>query len=150
MDAPLRRKRVFRFSIATLLFLMLCLGGYLGGYRAGFNRGTQDVASATTFVRTYPVADLLTPKNPAAAATADFDDLIDVIVATVSPKDWTEKGTGDGEIQPFPSNMSLVVAQNQANHQAIADLLEGLRKSQASIALKPAKTEPNPKADVRN
>jgi hypothetical protein len=150
MAEQVRKKRVLRFSVAAMLFLMLCLGGYLGGYRVGFNRGTQDAANATIFVRTYPVADLLTPKNPAATASPDFDELIDVIVATVSPKDWMEKGTGDGEIQPFPSNMSLVVAQNQANHQAIADLLEGLRKSQASIAINPVKSEPNTKAGVRN
>ncbi|HMP06075.1 MAG TPA: hypothetical protein PJ982_06980 [Lacipirellulaceae bacterium] len=41
-----------------------------------------------------------------------------------------ENGTGEGEIQPFPNNLSLVISQTQRVHEQIADLLEQLRRLQ--------------------
>jgi general secretion pathway protein D len=41
-----------------------------------------------------------------------------------------ENGTGEGEIQPFPTNLSLVISQTQRVHEQIADLLEQLRRLQ--------------------
>ena len=41
-----------------------------------------------------------------------------------------ENGTGEGEIQPFPTNLSLVISQTQQVHEQIADLLEQLRRLQ--------------------
>ncbi len=40
-----------------------------------------------------------------AAANADFDSLIDLIVSTVEHDSWMENGTGEGEIQPFPNGV---------------------------------------------
>ncbi|MCG8449736.1 MAG: general secretion pathway protein GspD [Pirellulales bacterium] len=70
------------------------------------------------------------PGNPGGAALADFDSLIDLIVSTVEHDTWMENGTGEGEIQPFPTNLSLVVSQTQPVHEQIADLLEQLRRLQ--------------------
>ena len=39
-----------------------------------------------------------------AAASADFDSLIDLIQSTVAYDTWSENGTGDGEITPFAIN----------------------------------------------
>ena len=39
------------------------------------------------------------------AANADFDSLIDLITSTVEYDSWMENGTGQGEIQPFPSGV---------------------------------------------
>ena len=64
------------------------------------------------------------------AASADFDSLIDLIVSTVEHDTWMENGTGEGEIQPFPTNLSLVISQTQPVHEKIADLLEQLRRLQ--------------------
>ena len=64
------------------------------------------------------------------AANADFDSLIDLIVSTVEHDSWMENGTGEGEIQPFPTNLSLVISQTQRVHEQIADLLEQLRRLQ--------------------
>ncbi len=64
------------------------------------------------------------------AANADFDSLIDLIVSTVEHESWMENGTGEGEIQPFPTNLSLVISQTQSVHEQIADLLEQLRRLQ--------------------
>ena len=53
------------------------------------------------------------PGSPGGAANADFDSLIDLIVSTVEYDSWMENGTGEGEIQPFPTNLSLVISQTQ-------------------------------------
>ena len=70
------------------------------------------------------------PGSPGGAANADFDSLIDLIVSTVEHDTWMENGTGEGEIQPFPTNLSLVVSQTQNVHEQVADLLEQLRRLQ--------------------
>jgi general secretion pathway protein D len=70
------------------------------------------------------------PGGLGGAANADFDSLIDLIVSTVEHDSWMENGTGDGEIQPFPTNLSLVISQTQRVHEQIADLLEQLRRLQ--------------------
>lgn len=70
------------------------------------------------------------PGGLGGAAQADFDSLIDLIVSTVEHDSWMENGTGEGEIQPFPTNLSLVVSQTQRVHEQIADLLEQLRRLQ--------------------
>jgi general secretion pathway protein D len=70
------------------------------------------------------------PAGMGAAANADFDSLIDLIVSTVSTETWAENGGGEAEIRPFPTNLSLVISQTQAVHEEIADLLEQLRRLQ--------------------
>jgi general secretion pathway protein D len=70
------------------------------------------------------------PGSLGGAAAADFDTLIDLIVSTVEHESWMENGTGEGDIQPFPTNLSLVISQTQRVHEQIADLLEQLRRLQ--------------------
>jgi general secretion pathway protein D len=70
------------------------------------------------------------PGGLGGAAQADFDSLIDLITSTVEHDSWMENGTGEGEIQPFPTNLSLVISQTQRVHEQIADLLEQLRRLQ--------------------
>jgi general secretion pathway protein D len=70
------------------------------------------------------------PGGLGGAANADFDSLIDLIISTVDHDSWMENGTGEGEIQPFPTNLSLVISQTQRVHEQIADLLEQLRRLQ--------------------
>ncbi len=70
------------------------------------------------------------PGGLGGAASADFDSLIDLIVSTVEFDSWMENGTGEGEIQPFYTNLSLVISQTQRVHEEIADLLEQLRRLQ--------------------
>ncbi len=70
------------------------------------------------------------PGGLGGAAAADFDSLIDLIVSTVDHDSWMENGTGEGEIQPFPTNLSLVISQTQRVHEQIADLLAQLRRLQ--------------------
>lgn len=144
MDNQFHPKRLFRYSIAVLLFAMLCVSGYFGGYRIGFDRGTYD--RSQLYVVSYPVNDLVVNPVTQAATSADFDSLIDLIVTGISPQDWMENGSGSGEIQPFPSNLSLIVSQTKENHKAIAKLLEQLRKAQPPVVklLRSAQTGSTP------
>lgn len=70
------------------------------------------------------------PGGLGGAASADFDSLIDLITSTIEHDSWMENGTGEGEIMPFPTNLSLVISQTQRVHEQIADLLEQLRRLQ--------------------
>ena len=70
------------------------------------------------------------PGGLGGAAQADFDSLIDLIINTVERDTWLENGTGEGEIQPFATNLSLVISQTQRVHEEIADLLAQLRRLQ--------------------
>jgi general secretion pathway protein D len=60
---------------------------------------------------------------------ADFQTLINLIQQTVAPTTWNTVG-GTGAIQPFPTNLSIVVSQTQEVHEEIADLLDQLRRLQ--------------------
>jgi general secretion pathway protein D len=60
---------------------------------------------------------------------ADFDSLIDLITSTIEQESWTDKG-GQGSIEPFNTNLSLVISQTQEVHEKIADLLQQLRRLQ--------------------
>jgi Protein of unknown function (DUF1598) len=40
-----------------------------------------------------------------AAANADFDSLIDLIVSTVATETWSENGGGEAEVRPFPGGV---------------------------------------------
>jgi hypothetical protein len=45
------------------------------------------------------------PGAQGGAANADFDSLIDLIQSTVEYDSWMENGSGEGEIQPFPTGV---------------------------------------------
>ena len=67
--------------------------------------------------------------SAAGGSQADFASLIDLIQNTVAPQTWNTVG-GQGAIQPFPTNLSIVVSQTQEVHDEIADLLQQLRRLQ--------------------
>ena len=69
------------------------------------------------------------PGGMGGAAQADFDTLIELITATISPDSWEDVG-GEGSIQGYPTNLSLVVSNTQDVHEQIADLLDQLRQLQ--------------------
>jgi general secretion pathway protein D len=69
------------------------------------------------------------PGSMGGAALADFDTLIELITQTIAPDTWADAG-GAGAIEPFPTNLSLVISQTQDVHDQIADLLEQLRRLQ--------------------
>jgi len=69
------------------------------------------------------------PGGLGGGANADFDSLIELITGTIQPTTWDEVG-GPGSIEPFETNLSIVVSQTQDVHEEIVDLLEQLRRMQ--------------------
>jgi hypothetical protein len=139
--------RGLRVSAALLILAALVWLGYLRGHRAGYDSATPPPAASAgqLIVVTYPVSDLIIPlaSDPPKPAPpgpggstgpgADFDPLIDLITSTIDTETWLENGTGEGEIMPFPSNLSLVISQTQRVHEQVADLLEQLRTLHVTV-----------------
>ncbi len=69
------------------------------------------------------------PGGLGGGAQPDFDNLIELITTTIAPTQWSEVG-GGSTIEPFPTNLSIVVSTTQEVHDQIADLLEQLRRLQ--------------------
>lgn len=69
------------------------------------------------------------PGGLGGGAAADFDSLIDLIKTTISPQSWDDVG-GAGAIEPFPTNLSLVISNTEEVHDRIVDLLAQLRRLQ--------------------
>lgn len=151
MPQKTSRVRPWRILLAVVLLAALCVVGYQRGYRRGYDVPPPPANAGQLYIVTYPVGDIVLPysvglstKPPAkeseppdvvtsSAGAPDFDSLIDLIVTTVEHDSWMENGTGEGEIQPFPSNLSLVISQTQRVHGQVADLLEQLRRAQHSL-----------------
>ncbi len=71
---------------------------------------------------------------------ADFDSLIDLIVSTVESESWQENGTGEGEIQPFPTGVWLDATGNLRfgeGAEGAAATLAAVRESGAAGASLP-------------
>ena len=102
--------------------------------------GTSVASDAKTEVlirKVYPIGDL-----PVMTIKGDFNAaiLVACIESAVAPDSWMSSGKGNGELQPFPDKLCLVVSQTEANHQKIAVLMERLRseaKGNISSELKP-------------
>ncbi len=69
------------------------------------------------------------PGGAGGGAQADFDSLISLIESTIEPDSCLAQG-GQGAIEPFDGNLSLVISQTQEAHEKIADLLKQLRRLQ--------------------
>ena len=78
--------------------------------------------------RGTPIFGTVGRQQPGGITQADFDVLIQLIQDTVSPDSWQDTGTGEGTVQAFPPNLSLIVTQSQRVQDEIRDLLEKLRE----------------------
>ena len=58
----------------------------------------------------------------------DFQQLTNLIQQTVSSDSWETNGGGNGTIQPFPPNLSLIVTNSQKVQDEIRALLKKLRE----------------------
>ena len=54
--------------------------------------------------------------------------MIDLIQSTISSDTWSDTGQGEGTIQAYPANLSLVVNNTQEVQDQIVDLLKKLRE----------------------
>lgn len=124
-----KRVPLWQFTLRTLLFVMLCVGGMLTGFQCGYQSGAESRRQKTFTTRVYPVADLtLDP----ATNQPDLDNLLALIEQSIDPASWdTVGGPGSASgLGLIPS--SIVISQSGKNHDAIAQLLDDLRRAQAS------------------
>jgi hypothetical protein len=132
---PLGR-RAFRFSLGALLFVTLCVCGYLAGYRRGLTAGNLAQPTSGLYSVSYSVADLITPAHEPdtpAARSALGDQLVSMIVELVEPATWLENGGADGEIQWNESNESLAIRQSCEVHDRVDNLLKHLRSHPGTV-----------------
>lgn len=107
-------------------------------------------ARSRLVARTYAVADLVVAvpaqaavhaepsgdEQAAEGATTDFASVEELITSTIEPQTWKQSG-GEGTIERFPRNLSLVITQTPEIHEQIADLLEQLRRAaQLQVSLR--------------
>lgn len=81
------------------------------------------------------------PSGAGGAANADFDSLIDLIQSTVEYDTWMENGSGEGEIQPFPTG---VYADPNGTLRFSAAAMQSV-----SFKREPTSTSPRQQTDVR-
>ena len=67
------------------------------------------------------------PQALGGVSLQDFQPLINLIRTTIDPDGWDDTN-GDGAIQAFVPNLSLIVSQTQEVQDQIQDLLEQLRE----------------------
>ena len=124
-----------QFSLLSLLLAMAILAALLSGYRTGFQSGYSaggaKLRNETPVTVVYPVQDLLTAVPHAAAGSADYSALIELITATVAPRSWQQQG-GPGTCSPFESAASLVVIQPPEVQEEVSELLRQVRANQQS------------------
>lgn len=89
-------------------------GQFSGGFNDGPNSGT-------------PLYTSTGAPQLGGVTAADFTNLIDLIKSTIAPDDWDDTN-GDGSIQAFVPNLSLIVSNTQQVQDQIQDLLEKLRE----------------------
>ncbi len=97
-------------------------GANLGGFGGGYNNGGNDPQRGTPYFGTVG------QQAQGGITIADFQILVQLIQQTVSSDSWEQNGGGNGTIQPFPPNLSLIVANSQKVQDEIRDLLKKLRE----------------------
>ena len=128
MDIACRpKRRLLRYSFATLLFAITCLCGYLSGYRSGYTAGDNTWRYGMTYIQIYNVSDLIVPTptvDPMHPLQPDYDSLVAAIidVGLDQPQDQCI-------VRPWESNSSLVVTGNGVVHRRIHALLADMRKN---------------------
>lgn len=88
---------------------------------------TSDSAKSATYVRVYPVADLMLAARSDGGYTFDFYSLSELIESTISPSGWDSNG-GYGSIASYDASGAVVINQTDEVHEQIALLLEKLRQ----------------------
>jgi len=71
----------------------------------------------------------LGPGGLGGGTQADFEPLIELITSTVEPESWVDMG-GNGTIEPYENNLTLVIKTTEEIHEQIVDVLAQLRRLQ--------------------
>jgi hypothetical protein len=127
-EHPKRAKRWLRFSLATLLFVSLCIGGllagYQSGYRSGYTAGEATRYDETQVTETYSTTTLVWPDLSPYERAAQVSTLKELIENTIATAIWAD-GTGN-EVRDFPQNQSLIVTAPGSAHREIRELMTQL------------------------
>ena len=97
-EHPKKAKRWLRFSLGTLLFASLCIGGLLGGYQSGYRSGNKAGQASrydnTQITETYSTMNLIWPDLPADERTTAVGELKDLIQTTIATEIWASPTSG--------------------------------------------------------
>jgi hypothetical protein len=126
------KRRWARFSLATMVFVSLCIGGllagYQSGYRHGYSAGSVQRFDETQAVQTYDTTFLIWPDLPDSERAVGVKELINLIKTTIATDIWDEQLGND--IREFPKNHSLVITAPGSVHRQIRDLLAQFERLQ--------------------
>lgn len=112
----------------------IALAQQLGGGGVGanpFNGSSQGYGSNPTYggpAYGSPAFGTVGGSSLGGITQQDFTPLIDLIQSTISSDTWADTGAGEGTIQAYPANLSLVVNNTQEVQDQIVDLLKKLRE----------------------
>lgn len=121
---PLAGQDVSRVSPVALAQNTPVMGQQLGGSGNGILGGLGGGGPAQTGNPTFAS---IGPQGLGGVTEADFQPLIQLIRNTIDPDGWDDTN-GDGTVQAFVPNLSLIVSQTQEVQDQIQDLLQQLRE----------------------
>jgi hypothetical protein len=122
-----RPKRLFRFSIGMMLFVVLCACGYFGGYRRGYESGVRQQFDDTICVISYDIDDLHREDLSAEGMERTADEMVALIGTVVTPDGWSHPYVLDG-IEISPNYAKLKITNYGRIHRQIEDVLTQVRK----------------------
>ena len=128
-DRQSHKRRWLRFSLATLLFASLCIGGLLSGYRSGYREGyrsgQQSYYDENLVTEVYSTTKFLWPDLSDEERAEQLDALSHLIRSTIASEIWDNPVLG-AEIREFSTNQSLVITAPGSVHREIRGLFQQL------------------------
>lgn len=129
-----------RFRIATVLFLMLSIAGYLTGYRRGYDSGVHQRFLDTISVVDYDIEFLLGNDYSVAGMRKSTNQLVDLIKTSCAPEFWAK----DPSIPPAqiglevsPDFTRLKVTNYGHVQEQVEQVMKQLRALKEKVAAKP-------------
>ena len=121
------------YSVQTLLFIVLCVGGFMAAYRIGLERGYdggfKKWRGEQCLPRAYFVGDLAGTHGLFSAK-----EIENAITTSIAPTTWDTVG-GPASFEALidrNGNAVLVISQYSGAHEEIARILEELRAGAAA------------------
>jgi hypothetical protein len=132
---PFHPRRLFQFSLSTLLWVMLCVCGYFGGYRAGQSAAARDRFNQLPTARVYDLSDLTVDLPTTAHRQRLYRELVAHLQAAVPPQEWKEAGGVRCGIHTFLATDSVAVLQRGPLHEHIEAALQEFRRRRETTTL---------------
>jgi hypothetical protein len=115
------RRRWLRYSLASFLFVSLCIGGLFAGYQSGFRHGYNNGQALrydqTQVTQSFDTSFLIWPDLPESDRVAGINNLKDLIQSSVSTDIWNDgRGNDICADRIYHSNL-VVTAPGEAQNQ---------------------------------